>query len=519
MPATTSRSLLLVGLLAALLLVPFLGARSIQNPDEPREAEIAREAAVGDWSVVPELNGEPFLEHPPLFYWMSAAGMRAAGEPTDTSARLASVLLGALMAVSVWIAADALLGAGTNRPAETGSAAGTTAALLALASPYLFLRFRQCLSDTGLIAFTALSLALFFRGYVRNSRRDTALAGGAAALAFLCKGLVGLGIPAVAALAFLVFRRDVRAILRLRLWVAVLVGLGVCAPWVIALHAAEGEGGLYRFFIWNHFGRFGAGADHAKPFWYYARIVVAALPLTPLAIAAALHRPQGEDPQAAARRAARLAGLCWVLAPLLALSAASGKRTIYLAPLFPGIALLAACALTAADAGTLRPRLLAFVRGTVAVLRAVTLTFRLRRGEGLARGIAPACVVLAALATAADAFVLSRRNATASGYAVAAHADALAAGRPLVLYGAGEGDVGQFAFALRRKPTVAWNARRLAAACGDRAAVVLGARDVMESAGRGRRDDKGPPQLRMLGTGIANEDEYGIYEWPPRDGK
>lgn len=512
---TGRRSAVAVALLALLLLVPFLGARQVRNPDEPREAEIAREAAAGDWSVVPELNGEPFLEHPPLFSWMSAAGILAAGEPTDASARAASVAMGVVTVLATWMLAEVLLGAG----------AGWTAALLVLAAPYLFLQFRRCLADTGLAAFTTLSLALFFRAYVRRSPADALLAGVAAGLAFLCKGLLGYGIPAVVAGSFLVARRDLGAVLRLRLWLAALAGLGLGAPWVLALHAAEGTAGLHRFFVWNHFGRFGADADHAKPVWYHAKLLVAALPLTPLALAAALGRIRetGEPRGTADRRAtdagpavARLAGLCWVLAPLLVLSVASGKRTIYLLPLFPGLALLATCALRAADAGALRPRLLALVRGTVGGLRAVTLTFPFRRGTSPGRAVVPACVALAVAALAVDAFVLPRTNATASGYAVAAQAEALSAGRPIVLYRVGEGDVGQFTFALRRRLPSAANAEQLAVVCGEGSAVVLAADDVIEASGpAGRR--AALSRLRPLGRGTANEEVWGIWEWPAGD--
>src|SRR6202023_1162598 len=39
------------------------------EPDEGRYAEIPREMAErGDW-VVPRLQGEPYLDKPPLFYW------------------------------------------------------------------------------------------------------------------------------------------------------------------------------------------------------------------------------------------------------------------------------------------------------------------------------------------------------------------------------------------------------------------------------------------------------------------
>jgi len=39
------------------------------EPDEGRYARSARDAGAGEW-VVPLLQGEPYLDKPPLFYWL-----------------------------------------------------------------------------------------------------------------------------------------------------------------------------------------------------------------------------------------------------------------------------------------------------------------------------------------------------------------------------------------------------------------------------------------------------------------
>ena len=68
-----------------------LGAVGFQDPDEGMYAEIAREMlASRDW-VVPTFNGVPYVEKPPLMYWLTAATLAALG-PSEFAARLWKVL-------------------------------------------------------------------------------------------------------------------------------------------------------------------------------------------------------------------------------------------------------------------------------------------------------------------------------------------------------------------------------------------------------------------------------------------
>ncbi|HEX4606728.1 MAG TPA: dolichol-phosphate mannosyltransferase, partial [Urbifossiella sp.] len=68
-------ALLVVLLLPAALLYPTRGFHLLE-PDEGRYAQIPREMlASGNW-VVPTLQGEPYLDKPPLLYWLVALSYR-----------------------------------------------------------------------------------------------------------------------------------------------------------------------------------------------------------------------------------------------------------------------------------------------------------------------------------------------------------------------------------------------------------------------------------------------------------
>src|SRR5689334_16314285 len=78
-----------------------LGGTPLLDPDEPVYGQIAREMVrSGNW-LTPHLAGRPWFDKPPLFYWASAAAMRALG-PTELAARLPSAVAAVLLTALVF---------------------------------------------------------------------------------------------------------------------------------------------------------------------------------------------------------------------------------------------------------------------------------------------------------------------------------------------------------------------------------------------------------------------------------
>src|SRR6185312_1661372 len=231
---------------AAALYLFRLGQAGLYDLDEAVYAEIAREMlALHDW-LTPHLDFVPYLEKPPLHYWLTALSLRLGGA-TAFFARLPAALAAA--------AAAALTGDLGRR--LWGRRAGWAAGAVLATSFGFFIFGRMAMPD---MLFAALVTAAFW-GYGRAFLDAEASAGcalfGAAATgaAVMAKGLIGLVFPALAIGLFLLWVRDWRVLRRLRFFSGALVFLLIAVPWHWAMSAAHP--GFFHFYVVNeHIKRF-----------------------------------------------------------------------------------------------------------------------------------------------------------------------------------------------------------------------------------------------------------------------
>src|SRR5512142_804899 len=83
--------LLALALMGLVVFCYRLEVPGLMDPDEGRYAEIAREMLLlKDW-LIPHLNLLPYLEKPPLVYWLTALSFKVLGF-SELAARLPSAL-------------------------------------------------------------------------------------------------------------------------------------------------------------------------------------------------------------------------------------------------------------------------------------------------------------------------------------------------------------------------------------------------------------------------------------------
>ena len=321
-----------------------LANHGLWTPDEPRVAEIGREMALNSNWAVPTLDRKPFLEEPPLYYAAIGAVFKALGTSSDKVVRIPSAIFAFGGVLALFFLGNMLSGPRT----------GFLSAFVMATSGEYFRVAHWVIVDSALTCFIICALTFFLAAYLspHKGRRFLfyILCYFSCALAFYAKGFIGVAIPGLAVLAFLIFDRNIKEIPKMHLWLGIAVFLAMTLPWFLSLYHQGGGEYLTVFLIHNHLERFAGGSTgHHQPFYYYlTQFPGAFLPWSPLLVPVFCRSFRRHPPLSGPLKKGLLFAQCWFIAGFLLLSAASTKRVLYLMPIFAPISLLTAWYMEAA---------------------------------------------------------------------------------------------------------------------------------------------------------------------------
>lgn len=331
-----SQPLPLLLLLSGLLFFFRLGSPGLMDPDEGRYAEIAREMLVSGDFITPQLNFLPYLEKPPLVYWLTAVSLWLGGM-NEWAARCVPALSALAGVGAVYWLGCRLWGR------ETAFWGGM---VTATSSGY-FLLGRILTLDMTLTALVTWAVVLGYLAVRDQQRRYLPWAYLAMGLGVLAKGPVALALPVLIFGAWFLLRKQWRGLWQL--WhtggVALLVLL--VAPWYL-LVAWQNPDFLYYFFFQEHLQRYLTPRIHAgQPFYFYLGVLITGffpwIFLLPWAWRAT---SPGSGPDSTAEASDRLFLAVWSGVIFLFFSLARAKLFPYLLPALPPLAPLVGRALT-----------------------------------------------------------------------------------------------------------------------------------------------------------------------------
>ncbi|OPY76188.1 MAG: Undecaprenyl phosphate-alpha-4-amino-4-deoxy-L-arabinose arabinosyl transferase [Syntrophorhabdus sp. PtaU1.Bin153] len=328
------RSIVVLCLVCSALFFVNLQSRDFWAPDEGDFAQITRELALD--FIVPHLNGEPYAEKPPLFYYTLYASQKLFGSVRDEiSLRLPSGLF-ALVGVVLFFVTIAKFVKLTQ--------AFVSAGILATA-PLYYWQARYVQVDMIFAIFVVASLLLFLLFYTTRRHSILYVSFLCLALAFMTKGPLAIALILPIAIAFL-FSEKAMGIIKIRdICICILIFLTVVIPWYLAIYWREGAPYLYENIIRQNLTRFLDAWSHKRPFYYY----FTTLPLDffpwslflPLGIGLAFSRVKA-DPKTRYF-------LIWFLWMFLFLSLSSGKISKYILPALPAAAFMTSLAFMERD--------------------------------------------------------------------------------------------------------------------------------------------------------------------------
>ena len=342
--------------------MPFFGA------DEPRYARVGEEMVLRDNYVTPTLNFKPWLEKPPLLFWVETISFRLFGI-SETTARLPVALMGGLCAL---LSGCFLAGRATRR-------AGFLGFLIMVTTPLFFAYSRAASTDMPLVATYSLAMLSTYLALGQRSHWQTVGAGLFLGLALLAKGPVALILFAGSWILLGLIELPL-AWSWIRLTTIMFLGVLVAAPWYWWVWVENGFDFVLTFFVNHHLARFLTTMHrHPQPFWFFAGIILLGFFPWSIFLFSNLRR----QIRGLRRRGVRFENALepflwiWVLVPLVFFSLSSSKLAGYILPAFPALAMIVALEwerLLKGDLVTLGSmRIQAALVGAISMILAVTL--------------------------------------------------------------------------------------------------------------------------------------------------
>jgi 4-amino-4-deoxy-L-arabinose transferase-like glycosyltransferase len=215
-----------------------LGSRALNEPDEGRYSEIAREMIeTGNW-LAPHFWYVPHFDKPPMTYWLVAASMKMFGQ-NEWAVRLPLALAGLSGVLAAWFLAASL----------GGRRVAVWTVLILQSSLLYFAMSRMLTTDIFLTQFVAWAIYFLWRSWrclidenspPKHFWRWHLASWLGIALGFLTKGPIALAIPLASIFLLLAIRRKTFSRKKL-LFSGMLVGLvlffAIAAPWFLAANA------------------------------------------------------------------------------------------------------------------------------------------------------------------------------------------------------------------------------------------------------------------------------------------
>ena len=238
----------------------------VTDPVESNYALTAKEMVQsGNW-MSPQIYGTFWYDKPIMVYWLLSISYSLLGF-TDLASRLPAVICGSLsVTLLIWyvqkIKKDAVI-------------AIWSGAMMALSLEFWVIS-HAIITDSILLLFTIPTMLSGYLGVMENSRKHLIIAYGAAGLACLTKGPVGLVLPGALLLLWCLSMKSGKMAAHLFPWQGILVFFAITLPWYLGMYMIHGSDFVNQFLGLHNILRATSSEHPEDNHWYYYLILLPA---------------------------------------------------------------------------------------------------------------------------------------------------------------------------------------------------------------------------------------------------
>ena len=258
----TKHDKLYLGLLCLLLYFVGNNLLPVTDPVECNYALTAKEMlASGDY-MSPRIYGNYWYDKPIFFYWELIAAFGTFGL-NNFAARLFPAIFSTLGVFIIYFFASNAYGRRT----------GFVAGVLLLTSLEYWYVGHAIITDMTLFVMMSLSLIFFYLSWSEHKPLYLYPAFMAAGISVLTKGPLGLCLPGLIIILFLLWQRDLKYLLSLHMLGGFLAFFAVCAIWYLPMYKMHGQDFIDTFLGVHNYLRATVSEHPRDDVWYYYLLI------------------------------------------------------------------------------------------------------------------------------------------------------------------------------------------------------------------------------------------------------
>lgn len=249
-------------LLAVLLFFVGNGSLEFTDPVEGNYAQTAKEMLNSGDYFSPRIYGNYWYDKPVFFYWELMAAFKIFGI-NEFAARFFPALMATFGVIATFLFARKLY----------DKKVGFIAAIILMTSLEYWYLAHAVITDMTLFVSVSLTLVFFYIGYTENRSRYFYIAYVFSAVAVLTKGPIGLALPGLIILLFLLSEKNVSYLKKLCIPTGIVLFLLIVSTWYYPMYKIHGSDFIVTFLGVHNVLRASVSEHPEVNVWYYYTIV------------------------------------------------------------------------------------------------------------------------------------------------------------------------------------------------------------------------------------------------------